>query len=148
MNVKERFMAKVDQSGDCWIWTGYRDKKMGYGMFWLGGKMHLSHRVAYELFKGPIAEGMHVCHSCDVPGCVNPAHLWLGSNAANVADKVSKGRQSSMKGTAHPSARIDEATVRWIRSCELSGAEIGRRLGMDRSSINYIRKGRLWGHVQ
>ena len=50
MNEKERFMSKVDTSGECWIWTGYCDKKMGYGMFWMNGTMRLSHRVAYEMF--------------------------------------------------------------------------------------------------
>lgn len=147
VNDIERFMGKVQKSSSCWIWTGYRDKKMGYGMFWLDGTMRLSHRVSYGLFRGPIGD-KHVCHTCDTPGCVNPEHLWLGTNAQNIADKVSKGRQTRMQGEKHPSARITEDVVRWIRTCDFSGAEIGRRLGMDRSTINYIRSGRLWGHVK
>lgn len=150
MNLRERFMAKVLRipESTCWIWDGYTDAKMGYGMFWMGVSMRLSHRVAHELFVAPIPDGMHVCHSCDVPSCVNPDHLWLGSNADNVADKIAKGRAKHLNGVDHPAARLNEETVRWIRASEKSGAAIARELRMDRSTINYIRKGKLWGHVK
>ncbi len=146
--VIERFMSKVEKSEGCWLWRGYTDSKMGYGMFWLGQTMRLSHRVAYELFRGEISDGLHVCHTCDVPGCVNPAHLWLGTNAQNVADKVAKNRGARLIGERHPGAKLNEEIVRWIKSCDLSGAAIARDLDLDRSTVNYIRKGKLWGHVQ
>lgn len=147
MNEKERFMSKVDTSGECWIWTGYRDKKMGYGMFWMNGTMRLSHRVAYEMFNAPIEGGLHVCHSCDNPACVNPSHLWLGTNADNVADKIAKRRDRNLRGQEHPMAKLNEDIVRWIRQSDLSGRALAKELGVDRTTIQYIRQRKLWRHV-
>ncbi|MDF2860302.1 MAG: hypothetical protein K0S02_574 [Achromobacter mucicolens] len=149
MNVIDRFMGKtfpVTESG-CWIWEGYTDSKMGYGMFWLNGTMRLSHRVAYELFVGEIPNGMQVCHRCDIPSCVNPNHLWLGTNVDNVHDKVNKGRSARLQGSRHPGAKLDEDKVRFIRSCKTSARRLAPMLGIDRSTINYIRQGKLWSHL-
>jgi len=146
----QRFSDKyipVTESG-CWIWIGYTDRKMGYGMFWLDGTMRLSHRVAYEAAYGKIHDGMHVCHSCDTPSCVNPDHLWLGTNADNVADKIAKGRGSSMPGEAHPGHKLTAEQVRYIRSCEKSQRQLAREMGVDRSTIGYIRKGKLWSCLE
>lgn len=81
--MKERFWDKVDFGNSprmtcCWLWTGHTVGK-GYGRFRLDGRMQLAHRVAYELDIGPIPDGMVVRHLCDVPACVNPAHLELGT---------------------------------------------------------------------
>lgn len=149
MNAKERFMAKVmpvPESG-CWIWDGYTDAKMGYGMFWWNGSMRLSHRVSHELFVSPVPKGMHVCHACDVPSCVNPAHLWLGTNADNVADKVRKGRARNLRGEQHPMAKLSQDQVIAIRRSPKSGRWVAKEFGIDRSTVQYIRNGKLWGHL-
>lgn len=88
-----RFWSKVNMDGPCWLWTAgtFPD---GYGQFKIGGKPRGAHRVAYELRVGPIPSGMHVCHRCDVPGCVNPTHLFLGTNLDNIADRNAKHRQA------------------------------------------------------
>lgn len=93
ISVEERFWAKVDKSPHptgCWVWTA--GKASGYGQFSIGRKFILAHRFAFENTKGPIPEGLLVCHSCDNKPCVNPAHLWTGTSLDNTRDAVAKGR--------------------------------------------------------
>ena len=78
----QRFWDKVDRSGDCWIWTAYRNRK-GYGQFRIDGIVRRAHRVAYELEVGEIPEGMTIDHLCRNPSCVNPEHLEVVSNFEN-----------------------------------------------------------------
>ena len=95
-SVKLLFMSHVDTTGDCWLWTGgLRGVAVDggkYGQFVKDGKTMLAHRAAYELFVGPIPEGMLVLHICDIPLCVNPKHLRTGTQADNMQDAVRKGR--------------------------------------------------------
>lgn len=90
------YMGTPDPKTGCWLWKG-QINSAGYGVLWMG-KEHKpvfvgAHRYSYEHFVGPIPDGMFVCHSCDNPPCMNPAHLWLGTAAENVQDKMDKGRQ-------------------------------------------------------
>lgn len=91
-----RFWSAVDRSGDCWLWMKSRGRG-GYGRFSVHSGHSPAHRVAYELAKGEIPDGLLVCHSCDNPPCVNPAHLWLGTQVTNAIDMASKGRQVFQK---------------------------------------------------
>lgn len=75
----------------CWIWEKSKARK-GYGQFYIGKKALRAHRVSYLIFKGNIDTGLLVCHTCDNPSCVNPHHLWLGTNMQNSQDKIKKGR--------------------------------------------------------
>lgn len=163
----ERFWRKVDKSGDCWIWLAGKDRK-GYGKFSLGGKydangnrrntMVSAHRISYELAHGAIPEhddfhGMCVLHRCDNPGCVNPDHLFLGTNEDNVHDMLTKGRNATNPnlGSAHAMAILNESQVRELHSRYQSGgitqAELATEYGVSLSTINHIMTGRLWSHL-
>lgn len=84
----ERLSVKVPEAG-CWIWVGTAGR---YGKFFHEGRPKDAHRAAWLVFKGPIPQGMRVCHSCDVPLCVNPDHLFLGTAKDNTLDMMKKGR--------------------------------------------------------
>ena len=94
----DRFWDKVDKTGECWIWTASKNKK-GYGRFGFGSRAQLAHRVSWLLSNGEIPDGMLACHTCDNPPCVNPSHLWLGTQKDNVVDMSSKGRHGCTKKT-------------------------------------------------
>ncbi len=91
----KRFLDKIRvDDNSCWIWTACVNSA-GYGQFKIDGVCVLAHRFAHELFIGPIPKDMFVCHICDVPGCVNPKHLWLGTQKDNMQDSMEKGRHRS-----------------------------------------------------
>lgn len=109
--LEARFWIKVDRSGDCWEWMAARNPYRGdYGIFSPSkGKTVTAHRMAWELAHGPIPDGMQVCHTCDNPPCVRLDHLFLGTNRANVTDKIAKGRSGRDFRLPKPQIR----TVRW-----------------------------------
>jgi len=143
----DRFWNKVDKSGDCWEWTGFKHK--GYGRFSVGVRRLRSHRVAWELTHGPIPDGMLVLHTCDNPGCVNPDHLFLGTQADNMADMVSKGRQPFVKvlGEGVGTSKLAEDQVRSIRSDPRSQRAIARDYGVSQTAISEIKNRKRWRHI-
>jgi hypothetical protein len=89
--IIERDFVYLDEGNGCWLWKGPKDYD-GYGSIYSRWPSRYVHRIFYEHYVGPIPEGMFVCHSCDVPNCVNPDHLWVGTNLDNLRDRDKKGR--------------------------------------------------------
>ena len=140
--LTERFWAKVEKRGndECWLWTGALNSR-GYGHLGHSGATLYAHRLSYELNIGPISTDMQVCHRCDVRNCCNPAHLFLGTNSENTADKVAKGRHP--KGE-RASKKLTSKQVSEIRTAHGSQREIGRRYGISQRYVSDIRAGRRW----
>lgn len=132
------------QSGDCIEWTGRLDAH-GYGTVTFRRRKVRVHRLAYEYVYGPIPAGLHVCHSCDNRRCVKIEHLFLGTNADNIADRNTKARQA--RGETHARAKLTADDVRTIRQSEASNVALAAAYGVGETTINNVRHRRTWKHV-
>ncbi len=140
--------ATVRRASGCWEFTGPRFSN-GYGKFWVPGRTRLGpHRISYEIFCGPISEGLLVCHHCDNRICINPTHLFLGTVKDNADDMVAKGR--SNRGEKNYNAKLSEKDVLDIRRALSAGyamRELALRYGVLTSSIKNIAIGKSWRHL-
>lgn len=141
----ERLLSKVEfePNTGCWLWTAFLTQA-GYGQIGFNGSVQRAHRVSYELHCGPIPDGLFVCHRCDTPACVNPAHLFLGSPKDNVVDMDAKGRR---QGKPPVDTKLTEDAVRHIRRREMGPREYAKLYGVGRCAIYDIWADRNWRHV-
>jgi hypothetical protein len=147
----ERFWAKVDTSGECWLWTASVGTT-GYGQFRMGLRTVKAHRLSWELAEAPIPAGFGVLHFCDMPRCVRPDHLFLGTQADNMADAARKGRvrNSPRQGEANRAAKLTDEQVRLARGEHQAGAKIrqlARRFGVHPKTMRRALLGETWSHV-
>lgn len=157
----QRFWSKVSKTDSCWLWTGERSQ-FGHGRFLYNSVRVGAHRFSYETFVGPIPDGMFVCHKCDVPQCVNPEHLFVGTQKENIQDCVRKGRwvQAKLKAQ-HPEwcARGEQAgnsalkteqalTALSMLLCGVTLKIVGETFGITQATASQIRSGKTWKHIR
>ena len=145
-SLLERFEEKYcpEPNSGCWLWTHGTNRK-GYGHFYFNGERWMAHRASWVMAHGEIPKGMHVLHRCDTPCCVRPDHLWLGSNADNVADCMTKRRHRF--GSKSNLAKIDDKTALQIYNDRSSAKQIAQRHNLHISTIRRIKSKLIWKHI-
>ncbi len=139
----------------CWLWTASITPK-GYGELMrrgVGGT-RLAHRLAWTIKNGPISDGLQVCHRCDIRACVNPDHLFLGTQKDNIGDMIRKGRRFTgdpkkfgHKGSSHHAAKLTDAQVKAIREDQRSSKQIAKDFDVNDRTIRKIQNGNGWKHI-
>jgi DNA-binding CsgD family transcriptional regulator len=147
LSIEARLWSQVIKTETCWVWTGHSHH--GYGTISWNNRAFQTHRVSYELFVGPIPDGLQVLHRCDNPPCLRPDHLFLGTQAENIADMIAKGRGIIGKQNGH--AKLTESSVRSIRELYAGGGntqkELAREFGVHPRTISQILQRKKWRHI-
>ena len=146
-----RMKTEPELNSGCLLWSGGTTVD-GYGEMSVYGRSRRAHRVSYELHHGPIPPGMMICHRCDTPQCVNPDHLYAGTDATNTADRERRGRSNHPRGEAHGRAKLTSEQVAEIRAlCSEPGRptreSLAARYGVSRSLISQIDLGQTWASI-
>lgn len=147
-----RFMKNVQVTDGCWLWTGTKDDK-GYGVLPLGKgiKGHEgAHRFAYRAFCSAIPPGKCVLHTCDNPPCVNPDHLWVGTQLENIQDMDRKGRRRAPKGEKSGMAKLTTGRALEIRELSKHGEtlrSLAKKFGVTMTTVWNVVHRKTWVHV-
>lgn len=130
----------------CWEWRRCRQID-GYGTVRHGQKTYLAHRLSWELHRGTNPGRLYVLHKCDNPACVNPAHLFLGTQTDNMRDMKRKGRGALRKGERHPRAKFTEREILEIRGDPRPFKTIAAEYDTKKNYISRIKRREVWGHI-
>ena len=139
----EKHYIPVTESG-CWLWIGSWNW-MNYGNFRHRKRSQLAHRISWEIYKGPIPEGLFVLHKCDVPSCVNPDHLFLGTQVDNIRDAVRKCR--FVVGEKNGQSKLTENQAKEIKKDKRKNSIIAKEYMISPSTICDIQHQRRWRHI-
>ena len=146
--IEERFLSKVliAPFQECWTWLG--GLSGGYGHFWNGSKRIMAHRFSYEKYVRKLIDGEQALHHCDNRSCVNPNHLFVGTNLDNVRDKVKKGRQTrgekSNRGTLKAT---DIPTIRYMKAQGYTNAMVSEIFKISSGTVSKIANKQIWKHI-
>lgn len=162
-SLEKRFWSKINKLGpdECWLWTG-ATQGFGYGVLnsCVNNKLVRAHRLSWNIHNGDIPANMFVCHKCDNPLCVNPKHLFIGSNTDNVHDMWKKGRASPPPrngsipplhlGENHPNSKLTGAKVLEIRKLSrdgINGRQLASLFKITPAQISNILRNKQWRHI-
>ena len=139
-------VAKRSKTG-CWLVTSHRPRGGGYIPICRDGVIRYLHRVMYEQAAGLIPSGMNVLHKCDLPECINPSHLFLGTQADNVRDMTRKGRHGDVTGEKNPSAKLTAEQVREIRRDNRTLMPIAEKYNVTMATISDVKRRETWSTI-
>ena len=141
----ERNIIRIPESG-CWIWMSSLNKG-GYGKTGLGkGSCLSAHRVSYENKYGEIPKDKFALHTCDIKCCVNPDHIFIGTQKENMQDKVRKNRQA--KGESHGRHKLTELQAIEIKSSAKRPMDLAKKFNCSITTIRQIKSGLYWKHLE
>ncbi len=148
--IKERLAKRScpEPNTGCLLWFGVTNNK-GYGIIYYQGKHTLTHRLSWSLANGPIPKGLFVLHKCDTPPCINPEHLFLGTQKDNIRDAVRKGRfnTADKNGRNNPNTNLTNADVLAIREGNKTTSEFSKQYGIKNVAIRRIQRRITWRHI-
>lgn len=148
LSLAEKISTKAIQVGECLIWQGQKDKR-GYGFLRLDGRLQRAHRIAFELRHGPITDGMVILHTCDNPSCINPDHLSIGTQHANVRDMFNKGRANKATGARNAKTKLTPEQVAAARAKHIPGKHghgshaLAKEFGISKPAMRAILAGEV-----
>lgn len=154
--VTVRFAAlhRAGHQSECWIWAGATDR-LGYGLFWFRGRAQRAHRISHLIHKGEIPPGQVVRHECDVRGCVNPAHLLLGTQSDNAKDCWNRARSGGAvvdptkraRGEQRAKSNLRNEDILLIRGDARPRSEVAADYGVSTNTIRAIQIRKSWAHI-
>lgn len=151
----EYFSSRIKRDGDCILWTGDRDKG-GYGRVTVAFTqgIHFAHRLSWFLANGSFDLKCRILHRCDVRACVNPKHLWVGTQIDNIKDMCAKGRQRgvSRRGMEHPTSKLTDAEVKKMRAARaklnVPYYKIAKLFNVSTMTAYRAVTSKAWSHIQ
>ena len=147
--LEERFFKKIKKTKTCWEWTACLNH-FGYGMMGLGGRLdgiERAHRVSWIIHYGVIQKKRLVLHKCDNPKCVNPKHLYIGTQKNNIDDMIKRKRYNNACGENSFKHKLTKKQVLLIKNDSRSGLVIAKEYGVTHQSIYDIKNGKSWKHL-